>query len=437
METIYDSSRSALPKSSRPAVNPKMLVFLLTAVLLTIPLNYGFSSAAVIMLVVYTLITARREDFSFNASLALPVALFVLMTISLLWSVDFKSTLKALSKEISLLIIPVIFCFNKLWQKQVNDVLKFFSFGMLCYGLFYIVRAFINYVSTGNINSFFYHDLVTKDLNAIYVSVFLSVAFFYYLEKKQKRRFEYIALAFLFTLIFLLSSKNILVADGLLIILYFLFYSGINLRARLAAAIVFCVLITVVGFNSRISERIAEEFTPSGSVAPPYGVRNISIYEAWNMERFEQNDYFNGTALRAYQIRIFTEMLNEDPILFKGYGLNASRLKVMEKGEEHNIFKGSKDEPGYNTYNFHNQYIEVFADLGIIGLAIVVLMMVFNLKNGISRKDFIHIAFAILMIALFLTESFLWRQRGVIFFIVFYCLFNKDLYSGALEKEKK
>jgi O-antigen ligase len=23
-----------------------------------------------------------------------------------------------------------------------------------------------------------------------------------------------------------------------------------------------------------------------------------------------------------------------------------------------------------------------------------------------------------------LTESFLWRQRGVIFFMVFYCLFN-------------
>ena len=51
-------------------------------------------------------------------------------------------------------------------------------------------------------------------------------------------------------------------------------------------------------------------------------------------------------------------------------------------------------------------------------------MVVLNLKNAFKSKDFIHIAFAILMISLFLTESFLWRQRGVIFFMVFYCLFN-------------
>ena len=51
-------------------------------------------------------------------------------------------------------------------------------------------------------------------------------------------------------------------------------------------------------------------------------------------------------------------------------------------------------------------------------------MLFVNLKNGINNKNFIHISFAVLMISLFLTESFLWRQRGVMFFTIMYCLFN-------------
>ena len=51
-------------------------------------------------------------------------------------------------------------------------------------------------------------------------------------------------------------------------------------------------------------------------------------------------------------------------------------------------------------------------------------MLILTLKNAIKSKDFVRFSFAILMISLFLTESFLWRQKGVLFFIAFYCLFN-------------
>ena len=439
METIYNSSKSALKRNKRPTANPKMLVLLVTAILLAIPLNYGFSSMAVILFVVYSLLTAKKEDFTINTSLMLPVALFLLMAVSLTWSIDFKSTLKALSKEISLFIIPIVFCFNRLWQKQLNDILRFFSLGMFCYGIFYFARAALAYFSTGDSSVFFYHSLVTDDVNAIYASAFFSVAFFYYLSRPQKKLFDYIGAAFIFFLLFLLSSKNILLIDILLIIVYFLFFSGVSKKAKWGSVIAFCLFIAAMGYNSKIRARIAEEFavqeTPSES--NPVPVDKVTIHDAWNKETFTQNDYFSGTALRVYQIRIFTEMLQEDPIFFTGYGLNASYVKVNEKGLEHNIYKGTEDEPGYHTYNFHNQYVEVFADLGVFGVLIVILMMFFNIKNGISNKDFVHIAFAIVMIALFLTESFLWRQRGVIFFTVLYCLFNKGLYSNAMEKEKK
>ncbi len=138
-----------------------------------------------------------------------------------------------------------------------------------------------------------------------------------------------------------------------------------------------------------------------------------------------------------YQVRIFTEMLHEDPIFFTGYGLNASINKIDAKSMEHNIYRGEdKRTGGYNRFNFHNQYVEAFADLGVFGFLLIVAMVVVNLINGIRLKYFVHIAFAVLMISLFLTESFLWRQRGLVFFTLFYCLFNNLLPVSHLIKPK-
>jgi O-antigen ligase len=119
---------------------------------------------------------------------------------------------------------------------------------------------------------------------------------------------------------------------------------------------------------------------------------------------------------------MFFDFLNEEPILWKGFGLNASLNKLLEKEKQYNLY------PGYGTFNFHNQYIQVFAELGIIGFVFLLLLVLINTKKAFQSKDFLHIAFAILMISLFLTESFLWRQRGVLFFTLFYCLFNTPIH---------
>ena len=88
----------------------------------------------------------------------------------------------------------------------------------------------------------------------------------------------------------------------------------------------------------------------------------------------------------------------------------------------------------YEEYNFHNQYIQTLAEVGFFGLLILVLMLFVNLLNAIKQKDFLHIAFAITMIMLFLSESFFCRQRGIVFFIILFCLFNSN-YSN-LQRDK-
>lgn len=418
----------------------KLLVSFISLVVATIPLGYVYNSVAIILFVLYSFLSVKKENVSFSGALLIPLAFFALMCLSLIWTIDFKSSLKALSKEASLLFIPIAFCLNRqVTQRIITKVLSTYSFAMCLFAIYFIIRATVRYNATGNIDVFFYHELSTMDINAIYLSALFSIAMFYFLAKKSKGFLGYTMLVFLMLFIFLLSSKNIIVMDILLIGVYYLFYSGWSNKIKITAVILLCAAVGGLGYNSKIKERIMEEFRPVErapdaltGVAP----HNITLHEAWNQETFDANDYFNGTAFRVYQIRIFTELLERDPILFTGYGLNASGSKIEEKGIEHNLAFKEGDGMIYNKQNFHNQYVEAFADLGIFGLLLVLAMHFFNVKNALRSKDFVHIAFAILMIALFLTESFLWRQRGVVCFTVFYCLFNSFL-PGYTEKEKE
>ena len=284
----------------------------------------------------------------------------------------------------------------------------------------------VRYMATGNADVFFYHELAGVGLNAIYLSVLFSLALFEFLSKRHKTITGNISMLFLLVMVFLLSSKNIIAIDVILIISYYLFFSGLAKKARITAIATFCIIAALLGYYGKIYQRFIHE-TETGTIVSTAGIHNVTIGEAWHNDKFSANDYFNGSAFRTYQIRIFTEMLQEDPILFTGYGLNNSSIKVEAKGAEHNLYHGNDENVGYNKLNFHNQYVEAFADLGIFGFLIIFIMAVINVVNGIRQKYFVHIAFAILMISLFLTETFLWRQRGVVFFTLFYCLFN-DLF---------
>ncbi|WP_165352398.1 O-antigen ligase family protein [Flavobacterium anhuiense] len=265
------------------------------------------------------------------------------------------------------------------------------------------------------------------------MSVFASLALFYFLVQKKKSIIDKTTFSILIVFILLLSSKNIIVVDLILIIIYYLFFSTIPIKTKLIILSTVIILsISSILFIKPIRERFMIEFETifvdsslNKNIEENQGpIYNVSLKQAWSQDQFRQNDFFPGTAFRLFQIRIFIEMLKERNILFTGFGLDASQNKIKEKVKEHNLY------PNYGEFNFHNQYIQIFAELGIFGFLIVISMLFVTFRIGIVNKDFIHIAFAVTMIVLFLTESFLSRQRGIIFFIVFYSMFNSVKYCN-------
>lgn len=400
-------------------------------------MRYAYNSITTGVFIGISILAFKKQHFRIEKRLIIPIALYLLMLASLFWTTDFPETKSALFKMFPFVLLPLCFMTNKPFTHvQTQKIISYFGYSFVLFALFYLVRAIISYVVTKDSSVFFYHNLVTEDVNAIHVSVYMVVAYFTFMIKSVKTRYDIVALLFLTLLIVLLSSKNVIVVFLILNSVYLFFYFDYKHKMKLLfAALGFGLLFSVVFFQklkSRFELEITSninENTINRDLSKANGlVYNVTVEEAWHTDRFDANDFFPGTALRVYQFRIFLEMMNADGAYFTGYGLNATKHKIKEKRIEHNLFEG------YDEFNFHNQYLQFFAEIGIFGFLLLISMIVINLTNAINRKDFVHISFAILMLSLFLTESFLSRQRGIIFFITLYCLFNA---SEAIQPNKR
>lgn len=439
MDNIYNSLKNAFQNLKKENSQNTLFVPTLLA-LVTIPLSFAINNVAVGIFLLFSIIFFQKKNFNFQSTLLLPITLYLLMTSSFFWSIDKESTVSALSKEISLLIIPTVFLFNKDFLKeQKQKILEYYSYGIILFVLYYSIRAIVKFFIFHDSRVFFYHGennedfgLVPKLLNAIHVSVFVAIAFFYFFSKKVKSNYDLIISGILFGFLLLLSSKNIIIVVLFLILIHVFFFSTVAHKMRLKNLIVFGIIVALFFSFGRIKDRFKTEFKTNDNKSLtanviegiPESVHILSIKEAWKNESFTPNDYFPGTAFRVYQLRIFIELLSENNVFLTGFGLNASYSKIKEKAIQHNVYLGKDGKDGYQNKNFHNQYLQNFAELGFFGFLILVIMLLFNVKNALISKDFIHFAFSILMISLFLTESFLWRQRGVVFFILLYCIFN-------------
>ena len=405
----------------------------------------AINNVSTAIFILSVLIFNRNSKVSTQVTLLVPILLFVWMAASYFWTVDVSRTTAAISKEITLFLIPVTFLLMRPFSKdQILKLLKYYGYAMVFYAVFFLLRASVRYLISGDQRAFFYHGeydddfgLVPKLLNAIHVSVYVAVAFFYFLSKEIRSKLDVLCASILFVFIFLLSSKNIIIVFLFLIGIHFFYFSKSSNKMRLRNLTIFILVVGSILSFSKIKNRFLVEFQSNTNTSISHNVYNeanegvnyISIYEAWNNEKFTQSDYFPGTAFRVYQFRMFLEIFKEEPIFWEGLGLNASLHKLQEKELKYNLY------PVYGSFNFHNQYVQNFAELGFVGFLLLIVILFLNIKKAIHNKDFLHISFGILMISLFLTESFLWRQTGVLYFIIFYCLFNNKNEYKKLKNE--
>lgn len=407
----------------------QVIDFSLAILLASLPLPVGFNNIALALFIISLIINYKELKFQLKLPHLLLIFYYILCIGSLLWSYETEKTIKYLSKGIFFIIIPLCFIFLPSFSKEkISKIIDLFSYLVCIESIIYLINAFIKYITTRDIQVFFYHELVTLEVNAIYVSLIASIAFLNLFTKRNKNKIDLLGSILLFIFIILLSSKNVILITLLCIILH-LFKNLKTIKRKTLVYTLVLGSLLLVPISYKIFDRFKDEIKDtSENIILDNGIINVSHKNAWSQEVFDANHYFTGTSFRIYQARIFKEIMQEDNRLFNGYGAGAVQNKITEKQAEDGLFGY------YLDLNFHNQYLQSFSTLGILGFIVLITMTLWNWISSLKQKDFIFFCFTILTTSLMFTESLFERQRGIIFFVLLYCLFHSTIKKRDLYK---
>jgi len=388
--------------------------YLIALILCTSLIGFAPSSLALIVFVFFALRFAiiNKVKLKLEVMLILPIVLYLFFCASYFWSVDQQLTLKGMGRLVVFLIAPLTFSFiPKFTNRSFQIIFNCFSISNVLLGVFFIIVAAFNYSKIGRLNVFTYHSLVEIiDLNAIYVSLFFSVSYFFLLSKNNKTRLDLIGLIFLGLMILLLSSKIIIITFVMCNIIYVVFYKGIHfLKSKKAIAITLLALSVATVASKKVIERFLVEKT-------------TNFDEVLHREKFNRVYPWTGTSIRLLQLRNLKDQIEEDDIFWKGFGLFASRENLKKRHLAFNTYYG------YHDYNYHNMYAQIFSELGIFGLIFFLSILILGLLKSIKVKHFLYFAFYLLMGMAFFTESLLWVQRGLFLFVIIHCILNRTVF---------
>lgn len=398
---------NVFPKIKTSSIEEGLIIL----ILITLPLGFVVNSISIMLFFVgsFLLKIFQNKKIEFDTTTLLLIMFYGFCVSSLLWTDSIANTKIGLSRFLSFLLIPIGFSVRISRKLQTEKIFKIFSKSLVLYALYCIILAIIKALRNKDVSYLFYHKLSgnISNMNAIYLSVFISFAIAYHVNKKIKSKLDIFCLLLLSLFLILLSSKIVITVTLLsstLILLKNLKLKKLSFIHSGFAGIVL-LLFFLASFN--FYNRVEKEFYKT------------KINEVLTKKEFGHVYDWTGSGLRIFQIRAFAEILLDKKKYLFGLGLNNSQKSLNDKYNEYDLY------PGFQNYNFHNQYIQILSELGFIGLLIVGSIFITMLKQAISNKDYFLLSFIFLILFVLMTESFIWRQRGMVFFITVMLLFNR------------
>ncbi|MCD4736680.1 MAG: O-antigen ligase family protein [Bacteroidales bacterium] len=328
--------------------------------------------------------------------------IYLIYLLGFLYAGDINAGLFELQLKLSLLLFPVIFASID-WNILKGKSFRFFlSFIMGCFisSLMLVVRSFINYLSTGHITEFFYGQLSWYH-HASYLSMFLVFAIailLFWIQKGKKvlpRLYTYFLLVYFFSLTFLLSSKaGIICLAGVVTFYTFSWWYRKDWKSGfifIGLAAIFFVVASLV--FTKASGRFTEA----------------------RQAITEQSQDTAATGSTAVRMLIWSSSLNiiKENLPF-GAGTGSSAEFLLDEYKKEGIPAAIE-----NNYNAHNQYLEIFIDLGLPGIFILLGIILISFIISVKYRGGLYFVFISMVAFNLIFESMFERQAGVVFYAFF------------------
>ena len=338
------------------------------------------------------------------------VLLYLLHLLSIFYTENSSEGWNDLRLKISFLLLPFFMMSVRfIYNEQRIFILKFFAVLMMLMALTDLTHAFLEYLVSGNQEIFYYIHLPYLLASKVhYVAWYYSFAIFisiYHLISSQSNRvFWFLGLLILLFSLILLSSRAFILAFIVVFILSFLKWFKTAKVSRLMwtkilsiAALFILSLVFIPSINLRLNDTVVE------------------------LQKMFGYDTPKQTNPRVFIWHYGADLIAKNPIFGFGVGDAKGELGVALESCDAMFWNGERNVPIQNkNYNFHNQFMQTWAEVGIFGFLILLFIMIhpFLLKNS-------HPLFLIFVGLTFigcLTESMFERQAGVVLFAFMYPL---------------
>ena len=358
----------------------------------------------------------KKINLYYNRKLLFPflIAIGVFITFTIL-SPDFKLALKILERQISLLVIPFIVVAAKWNLSRVKVFIKIFISTTFFIGLYSIVK-FLNFV----INNY---DWV-KHMAAEKGSLFLYLQYkFPHVIGVHPTYWSYLIVS---ALIFLLSNKVLKVYQSkvwAILLMSFLNINLIVLASRMPLLVNCLVHLLFLGKYIKVD--------------------NVSLLKRLSLLFLLVTLFFVGSKLPLLSSKLDItkndERIYHWPTAFKtisdNYFILGEGLGQSNEVLRREVIKNGDERIRYFGYDLHNQYLRQYMDMGILGIISLLILLFYTFILHKEKSIFnneINISFLVLFGLGLLSESFLYRLKGIVFFTVI----SSFLYLSAVNFNK-
>lgn len=336
--------------------------------------------------------------------------LYLIHLVGLSYSENIEFGLFDLEIKLSLLIFPVVFSTIdiKILEGKIKHIFFGFLAGSFTTTIILLTRSFINFTGSLSLSEFFYGQLAWyhhSSYLAMFIVFSIGIMSYYLLSQKEilSKNLQILFTAgviYFSAFVIILSSKAGIISLALVIIAFagYIIYQKKYLKGIMiivTSALVFWLALNYLpALSSRINEAV----------------------ETLATEKLE-NDIEDSTGERILVWQTSIEIIKEN-FLF-GVGTGDIKDRLVQEYEKENISKAYQAK-----LNAHNQYLQTFIALGLIGFLILILVLIFPLLLSFKERNTIYLLFLLLFGFNLLFESMLERQAGV----VFYAFFNGILF---------
>lgn len=335
---------------------------------------------------------------------------FVLSSVSMLYSSDTDNAVKMLTKLLPFALFPFIFSVLYLKKDSYVRLLKLYVFWMLLVCFYSHTQVLIKLQHNNDIlynifNSHYSYLSLSKE------TIGLHSTYYAY----------YVLLATIFTTSLLLNSKKRIIQFGYLVIIAYFTFFIFHLSARLPIAVLFLFFnLAIIYYFFKQKQLIKGAvilllfYFISGIVV--YNVR-ITRYRFQHLAGFTYSD---GTQHDdgVDKILQWKAAAVANTNLVFGNGIGDADQSIFDSYLNYGLDK-YKDR----AYNAHNQFIQSFVSLGLIGVVCLLFIFVYYIKLFHRHKQLLPSVILALTFILFQTESYLQRHNGIVMFSFLICLF--------------